>query len=580
MRRAAVIVAAGVLLCAGIRAGPERVQRMPPAGERAYQAVSSRFDSASAFEIVSFMDQYWRLAGNLGFNASIDHIRDRLLDAGFSTAVNAGSTIRVDEFANEGHGWDYKVGTVTFEDDEPGGEPLLSRERDRVSLAINSFPTVPGGVRARLVDLAGATAAEYEGKDIAGAIVLTDAPLGRVWQEAVKKRGAAGVISTAIARYVRPPGTTQLTEEQKDVLQWDSIPFDDALRSFGFKCSWRSAVRMRQRLSAGAVLLHVRIESSFANGPNRTLVAEIRGRTRPGERIVMVAHIQEPGASDNGSGCGTLYALARALNESIAIGALPPPERTLTFVWGDEVNGSREWIRGHPDEAARVRYMFALDMTGEDTGKTGGTFLIEKQADPSAAWPRPSDPHSEWGGSNVPATSLKGSLLNDLHLAVCRRRARDNGWIVRTNPYEGGSDHTVFAKAGVASLLNWHFTDRYYHTNQDRLDKVSAAEMANVATAVGTSAWVLAAADDRDARAVADIVAQAAEARLALERAQGRRIVEAASDRQQSEVTERQVLEAWTRWYGEALDTVLELPVAPASAALRREVAAARARLH
>ena len=330
-----------LLLSAGIGAAPEPLQRMPPAGERAYQAVSSRFDPASAVEIVSFMDQYWRLAGNPGFNASIDHIRDRLLDAGFSTAANARSTIRVDEFANEGHGWNYTVGTVTFEDEEPGGEPVLSRDRDRVSLAINSFPTVQGGLRARLIDVAGGTAADYEGKDIAGAIVLTDAPLGRAWQEAVKKRGAAGVISTAIARYVRPAGTTQLTEEQKDVLQWDSIPYDEALRSFGFKCSWRSAARMRQRLSAGPVLLRVTIESSFADGPNRTLVAEIRGRTRPGERIVMVAHVQEPGASDNGSGCGTLYALARALNESIASGALPPPERTLTFVWGDEINGSR-----------------------------------------------------------------------------------------------------------------------------------------------------------------------------------------------------------------------------------------------
>ena len=91
------------------------------------------------------------------------------------------------------------------------------------------FPPSDGGLRARLVDLAGASAADYQGKDIAGAVVLTDAPLGRVWPEAVKKRGAAGVISTAIARYVRPSGTAHLTEEQKDVLQWDSIPFDPSL---------------------------------------------------------------------------------------------------------------------------------------------------------------------------------------------------------------------------------------------------------------------------------------------------------------------------------------------------------------
>src|SRR5699024_9765780 len=103
-----------------------------------------------------------------------------------------------------------------------------------------------------------------------------------------------------------------------------------------------------------------------------------------------------------------------------------------------------------------------------------------------------------------------GSLLNDLHLAVCLRRARDTQWVVRTNPYEGGSDHTAFAAAGVPSLLNWHFTDRYYHTNQDTVDKTSAAEMENVAVAVATSAWFLASADARDAEATVELLEVAA----------------------------------------------------------------------
>ncbi len=235
--------------------------------------------------------------------------------------------------------------------------------------------------------------------------------------------------------------------------------------------------------------------------------------------------MQEPGANDDASGCGTLYGLARALREAIASGALPRPERTLTFVWADEVRGSRQWLTSRPDEARGVQYMMAMDMTGEDASKTGGTFLIEKQADPTAVWARPSDPHTEWGAGQVRAESLKGSLLNDLHLAVCQRRARATGWVVRTNPYEGGSDHTAFAAAGVPSLLNWHFTDRYYHTSQDRPDKTSAAEMENVGVSVAASAWFLASADAADAAAVVDLLARAAEGRLALERTQGAALV-------------------------------------------------------
>jgi hypothetical protein len=370
-----------------------------------------------------------------------------------------------------------------------------------------------------------------------------------------------------------------MSPEHQDVLQWGSVPYDPDARAFGFKASWRAASRMRQRLASGPVTVRVDVESSFYDGPNRTLVAEIPGRTRPAERIVLAAHVQEPGANDDASGCGTLLGLARALLDAIKSGALPPPERTLTFLWVDEVRGSRQWIVSHPAEARGVQYMFALDMTGEDTAKTGGTFLIEKQPDPSAVWSRPSDPHTEWGAGGVEADSLKGSLLNDLHLAITRRRARDTGWIVRTNPYEGGSDHTAFGSAGVPSLLNWHFTDRYYHTNQDRPDKTSAAEMANVGIAVATSTWFLASATPRDSDAVAGLLEAAAASRLALEREQGRTLVARAADRAAAEKTEAQVAAAWLKWYDEALESVLRLPAAGPDEPLRALVASARKRL-
>src|SRR6185436_3322837 len=56
---------------------------LPPSGERAYRALAGRFDRDGALEVVGFMDRYWRLAGNPGFDASIDHIRDRLVASGF-----------------------------------------------------------------------------------------------------------------------------------------------------------------------------------------------------------------------------------------------------------------------------------------------------------------------------------------------------------------------------------------------------------------------------------------------------------------------------------------------------------------
>ena len=188
--------------------------------------------------------------------------------------------------------------------------------------------------------------------------------------------------------------------------------------------------------------------------------------------------------------------------------------------------------------------MMSLDMTGEDTSKTGGTFLIEKGPDPTAYWDRPSDPHSEWGKSKVDRALLRGTFLNDLHLAVALRRARDTGWVVRTNPYEGGSDHTSFTKAGVPSLLNWHFTDRYYHTNLDTIDKVSAVTMGHVATAVATTATFLASADGSDVEPVRGLLQRAQQAREQTERGNG---------------APAEVLAAWKTWYDEAIASAARL---------------------
>ena len=580
--------AAAVLLATGafVPARPAAVQtgagaaRLPPTAEKTYRVVSAAVRPERAMALVNFMDGYWRVAGNTGFNLSLDWIKAGLADAGFADAgvrplaepgpaVGAGAPRQwLAEYPNGGNGWD-----VVRADLGPSQAPLVFQTGDCVALAINSFSTPPGGLTAPLVYVGnGGTPADYEGRDVKGAVVVGDADLRRLFEQAVRARGAAGIVSTAVSRLARP-------DETPEVLSWGSIPYDEGLRSFGFKASPRAAARLKA-LAASATPVRVEVETRFAASPGRMLIAEIPGRTRPSERIVVVAHVQEPGANDNGSGCATQLEIARLLAEGIASRHLAAPGRTITFVWGDEIRASREYLRALPARAAESRAMISLDMTGEDVTKTGGSFLIEKQPDPTAVWDRPSDPHTEWGGGgSVKAESLKGHLLNDLHLAICRRRARDNGWVVRTNPYEGGSDHAVFLAAGVPALLDWHFPDRYYHTNLDRPEMTSPAEMANVTVAVATTVHLLAAATQADALAVVRLLEEASAARLRLEREQGARIVAAAPDRAAAEETERQVVAAWIAWYRQAVASAASLPVSGATGRLARAVDRAVARL-
>lgn len=507
---------------------PPLDRALPPRAEAIYQQLATRVDPKVAMDVVTFMAPMWRLAGNPAFEQSQQFIFDRLTAAGMQP--------KYEEYANGGQAWEYVRGTVRL--GGPTGEVLLSKETHRVALAINSFSTPAGGVTLRLVDVGpGTHEASYAGKNVKGALVLASGALGPAWNGAVRANGAAGVISTDIAPYTKP-------SETPDVLQWGSVPYAEGLHSFGFKATPRVAARLRAELARGDVDLHVDIETTFHHRPNRTLIVEIPGRGKADQRVVLAAHVQEPGAGDNASGCGTLLAVALAIQDGIRRGAIAAPARTMTFMWVDEISGSRQWIKDHPDQLKGVVAMLSLDMTGEDTAKTGGTFLIEKEPDPSAIWQRPSDPHSEWGAGKVDPAIVHGSFLNDLHLGVALRRARDTQWVVRTNPYEGGSDHTVFVTAKVPALLNWHFTDRYYHTNLDTTDKVSAPEMQHVAIVVGTTAAFLASADKRDTAAMIRLMEIARDARLAIE--------------QKNNATP-EILQAWRQWYDEAIASVTRL---------------------
>jgi aminopeptidase YwaD len=509
---------------------------LPPRAEAIYQSLAPRVETAPAVETVAFMAPLWRLPGNPAFDRSLDFIAERLARGGFPLrGASDGRRVAsywLESYENSGQGWEQRTGTLALEGD--AREEVLSRDQDRLALCINSFSTPTGGAVFRLIDVGAGRPTDFEGKDLRGAVVLADAPIAGLWNRAVRDGGAAGVVSADLAGYTRP-------EETPQVLQWGSIPYDEVRRSFGFKATPRAARRLREALSAGPVRVHVEIDTTFHRRPSRTLVAEIPGQGAIDQRVVLVAHVQEPGANDNASGSGTLLSAALVIRRAVAAGAIPPPRRTLTFMWLDEIRGSDRWIKDDPERAAKVVAMMSLDMTGEDTTKTGGTFLIEKGPDPSVIWPRPSDPHTEWGAGQVDRALVRGHLLNDFHLAVALRRARDTGWIVRTNPYEGGSDHTVFTRAGVPALLNWHFTDRYYHTNLDTVDKTSAVEMQNVATVVATSAAFLASADATDADGLRALVDQAERARLETE---------------QSNAASEEMLAAWRKWYAEARDSV------------------------
>ncbi|MCK5649956.1 MAG: M28 family peptidase, partial [Gemmatimonadetes bacterium] len=165
------------------------------------------------------------------------------------------------------------------------------------------------------------------------------------------------------------------------------------------------------------------------------------------------------------------------------------------------------------------------------------------------------------GRGGMSADELTPHYLNDFVLGRCLDQAAVTGWVVKTNPYEGGSDHVPFLRSGIPGLLLWHFTDAFYHTDGDGIDKVSAETMANVGISTSVTAMTLTSASGETARFVIRELETAALARLGVESELSRAAIVAGEDRAEQIV----IVRTWLDWYLDALRTAHDIEVGGAS---------------
>ena len=558
----ALAVAATALL-----AGAEVLLAQNGPADAHFALVRPRFDPTHAMETVAYLDRYVRWPGNAGFDSSILYVARQLAAAGYvegSAAKSSGRlTYRIERYPMSRPAWEPLGASVAIVGAGGTNTPVLSFATNRNMLASNSFPTPDGGVNAELVRVASVTPAALDSAHVKGKIVLADGRLGQLFTLAVQQRGAVGVLAYSMPKYTQP-------ERYRTSIQFTSIAYDSARRAWAMPVSFAAREQLLGALASGPVTLHVVTKARFTQPATElAIVAEIRGSARPDERWVWSAHVQEPGANDNASGVGTLQEMARVAAELVTSGK-EDPKRTLTFLWGQEITETGRYITQDTTRAKGIRWGMSLDMVGEDTRKTGGTFLIEKMPDPSAVWTRGDDHHTEWGGSVLTEDRMTPHYFNDYVLQRCLDQAKGTGWVVKTNPFEGGSDHTPFLTAKKPGLLLWHFTDVFYHTDGDRQEMVSADEMKNSGIAALVSGLTIAGADGSAARAIVTEVERAALARIETES----RLSADTLARGGAAAYESHILEAWGAWYREALRTADDIEVGGSSDVTRAAIAA------
>ena len=510
------------------------------------EVINKEFTGDLAYKTTSFVEKYWRVVGNTGFNKSVYQIAEQLEKDGYVLEEKATEkdilTYRIEKRPLKRPTWESVDAVVTVNGEK---EPLLMHATNRNMIALNSYSTSKEGTTAEVINIKDIK--KLKTTNVKGKIVFAETHPGRIFKTAIAKGGALGVITYNNPKYLRP-------EKNTTSIQFRSVPLDTINKSWGIAMSYAAKERLKSALKKGKTTLNVKIKTNIYKSEELTIIADVKGFENPKERLVFSAHIQEPGANDNATGVGVALEMASVTAKLIKEGKIKP-KRTLTYLWGDEIISTRRYVQEDSIRRKDIKWGISLDMVGENTAITGGTFLIEKMPDPSAIWTRGKDKHTEWGGRKLAAKDMKPHYLNDFVIDRFKAQGKLANWVVETNPFEGGSDHVPFLRGNIPSVLFWHFTDQFYHTDNDRIDKVSKSTLKNVGTAALISGLELINSDENSAKQLLITLEKAAVTRLNEELKQGKLAIQKGD----SIKTQIQVINAWEDWYLKTIQTTTDM---------------------
>jgi hypothetical protein len=529
-----------------------RARQVDPTIDRYFQLARAEFSGERAKETVASMSGKQRWPGNTAFDAALDRVVAQLRAAGYvredSAPASALLTYRIETRPLRGNAWDMIDASLTILGDNA---PLMHSGTNFNMLAVNSYSTPDTGVVAEVIDIGRGT--DYDHASVSGKIVLVQGSAARTYAEAVQKYNAVGVLAHSLPAFNKP-------EINRNITGFTSIA-DTGRHAWAMTITRAAYDSLRRALARGPVRVRAVAHAKSFPSVERTVVAEVKGTAKPSERFVMSAHAQEPGANDNASGVGAQTEMARVLAVMSKNGTVRP-KRTITMIYGNEIAQTRNYLAADSVRTRDVKWGLSLDMVGEDTEKTGGTFLIEKMPDPSAVWTRGADKHTEWGGSPLTKDRIVPHYFNDFLLDRALDQASTNGWVVNTNPFEGGSDHSPFLAAKKPGVLFWHFTDQFYHTDGDRLEMVSPVTLKNVGVTALVSALTLTTADGAMARTLIAQVEQDAIKRLDTELLLSQQAIAAGGKK----ADQAEILQTWTDYYVGAIDAMRDIEVGGSSA--------------
>jgi aminopeptidase YwaD len=501
-----LVVVSLCLLCLAGAAGLSAQTPAPPPllPEPVVAALAAEVSGTAARRTVQEITLFHRMRGSLDFRAAAELMQDRLRSAGLAGVeileLPADGTIFYGTQRSR-PAWDADFAELW---EQEGGRDMVrvaSWEARPVTLAQDS---ASGEVAAALVDVGAGTAeADYAGKEVRGKLVLVSAQPSAAYALAVDTHGAAGIVSYAQNQ------VTAWWKEDETLVRWGHLPSFPPPKTFAFMVSLQQARAWQGRLAAGkAVFLRASVRAGQHPGSYDIATGVIPGAdsgrgVEKGDEIVLSCHLDHlrPGANDNASGCAAILEVARTLGRLVQQKRLPPPARTIRFIFPPEIEGTIALLNAKPELARRTKAAIHLDMVGGDAEITKAVFHVTRSPkslptfvnDVGEAFGRflneQSYAYAATGAAPYPLVDPEGS-----------KRALQ----AEVVDFTEGSDHQVWTEGSfrVPALYLNDWPDRSIHTHADELSHIDATKLRRAAFLAAASAWYLA---DLDSGGVPDL---------------------------------------------------------------------------
>jgi len=332
-----------------------------------------------------------------------------------------------------------------------------------------TIATPPNGLEAEVLVVESFNELRTRAADAKGRIVLFNAPFTNYADTVTYRTGSARAAAQAgaVGVLIRSVGPVGLRTPHTGSVQYQSdLPPIPAAAITGEDANRIARLNARGR----KVRIHLSLEGhNEPDAESANVVAEIRGRERPDEVVVLGGHIDSwdvgAGASDDGVGCVITWEALRLMKK---IGVWP--RRTVRLVlWTNEENGTRG--------AAAYAEKYA---------STAMNHVFALEADSGVFEPA----RFGFSGSLAARNVIRDitSLLAPLNLA-------------ETISGGGGADIDPIAQAGRAPTMAYmgdptrYFT--IHHSPADTVERIAPEEVSRGAAAIAVVTYVIAEMPDR-----------------------------------------------------------------------------------